>query len=61
MVVRALARGVKLGVGLITCGVDGVEVCAIVTDPPNPIKAVAAIISILAFIGILLFRFLPSE
>ena len=50
-----------MGVGLITCGVDGVEVCAIVTDPPNPIKAVAAIISVLAFIGVLLFAFSPAS
>ena len=64
MVVRALARGVVEGVdGIVVCGalgVEGVGVCAIVTDP-KPIKAVAVIISILAFIGILLFAFSPAR
>ena len=64
MVVFALARGVILVAGgLMVCGalgVEGVGVCAILMDP-KPIKAVAAIISILAFIGILLFAFSPAR
>jgi len=64
MVVRSLARGVVEGVdGIVVCGALGVEglgVCAIVTDP-NPIKAAAPIISILDFIGILLIAFSPAS